>query len=502
MPGSPSRSSVAPVLLVLLSVTAPAAQPPDGLVLLDTARQEEFRPAAELMAKAREEPIRTANLADRAEVEAAVLAARPRNLIVVAPPERIDQDLARDLIVLSTRLDPDPFPDLAFAFVTGRDGLAARAFASRAAGAGLRRSGGRAGFFASWEGRVLPPSGLMPSAFAALGFRDVVERFIPVSADDGERQRLAQEALRALRGRDVLLFMSHGYPHEMSGCFRGRELREWAADLSPAVLLTSACWNGAPGRWYEPHPKGARDRGVIDPGESVALALLDSGVSALVAGVDAWHGPLTMQALGHLAGSGLSLGDMQRRLVDRLVLATLPDHLAFPRGSAYAMRGEGSANRRQNGSAMIVYGDPTFRPFRRDAADQAFIDVRRAEDGIFSVRMGTAPLIDGPPGNDFLLAIYRLSDYYSITTADVRLAACEIHRRLAWPPEWPIPALRVTSCRAGSKTLPAGEPQIVEELDANRRFLHIRVPIPVRVPASLHVRTMAKDGVEILLEGR
>ena len=86
---------------------------------------------------------------------------------------------------------------------------------------------------------------------------------------------MAREALASFSDRDVMLFYSHGYPHEMVACFDAADLRTWNVRFGPAILFNCACYNGAPGRWYHVGRGGKfEDRGVVAPEKSVALALL------------------------------------------------------------------------------------------------------------------------------------------------------------------------------------------------------------------------------------
>src|SRR5436305_975477 len=122
--------------------------------------------------------------------------------------------------------------------------------------------------------------------------------------------------------------------------------------------------------------------------DSVALALLDSGVAAYVAGIDPWHGPLANQAFGYLFDDGLSLGGAAKRMADRLALDFLPGRISFPPTATVGDRfaGEGVTNRRHNGAGMIVYGDPAFAPLAQSASRLAFAEVKRS-GGKLTVRL-------------------------------------------------------------------------------------------------------------------
>src|SRR5438105_15387361 len=90
-------------------------------------------------------------------------------------------------------------------------------------------------------------------------------------------------------------------PHRIRDRSSPRYYRGFSRDhqffVSPDQLFCRVN-NGAPGRWYAPGPGGVEDRGVVKRDDSVALAVLDSGVVGYFAGIDPWHGPLALQVFG------------------------------------------------------------------------------------------------------------------------------------------------------------------------------------------------------------
>ena len=256
----------------------------------------------------------------------------------VLPPDRIDVDLCHAILETAVRVDADPFTDFEYGFITGRDGDAALRFVLGLAAARTREFKKKAALFGSWEGMTLPGAHEL-SSLAALGFEGKADLVLTRSSE-AERRKKAREALSSYRGLDALMFFSHGYPDAMSACFRAKDLRDWQIDFSPAVLVNCACYNGAPGRWYAPGPGGMKDMGLVTRDDSVALAVLDAGVSAYVAGIDPWHGPLANQVreaggairmgvrVAHLkrTGSGwqaiVNLGDASTYRASQIILAT------------------------------------------------------------------------------------------------------------------------------------------------------------------------------------
>jgi hypothetical protein len=482
------------------------AERPAGpyLVLVDPGKDDEFLPAARAMGAIHGGTVKRFDPAKLDATLAVLRESPPRFVVFVLPPEKIDVDLAHDLLTLATRVDDDPFVDFEYGFVTGRDGAAALRFVERIAAAWKHEFGKKAALLGSWEGPILPV-GQPLSAFKALGLSG---KDYYVRARDSEEARLkaAREALASLKGNDALLFFSHGYPDEMALCFRARDLKEWQADLSPAVLFNCACYNGAPGRWFAPGPGGVVDKGVVARDDSVALALLDSGVVGYFAGIDPWHGPLAMQVFYHVTDDGMRLGEAAKRMHDRLALDFLPGRIHYEPALKTKDRfsGEGTANRRHNGAGMILYGDPALAPFAKTASRLTSAEVQAADKDPMRVKLSVRPLVDGQPGADFMLATSRLTDYYSVKTADyLKELALEVYRVLPLPPgTTAAPSLRVASARSGDEDLPTGPLQLVVEDTPQGKFLHVRVPLQVRAVDYSRLMSIATKGLTIELDGK
>jgi hypothetical protein len=473
-------------------------------VCVDPGRDEQFLPAARALAELHGARLLRFDPADLDGAFASLRGLQPRFVAFVLPPDKIDVDLAHAILERAARLDDDPFVDFEYAFVTGRDGAAAARFVERIARAHRREYGRRTLLFGSWEGEELPATDNL-SSLEALRLEGEM-RLVAIRGDDNARRDAARAALSACRDKDALLFFSHGYPDEMTACFRAADLREWKIDLTPAILVNCACYNGAPGRWYAPGPQGAAvDRGLVEPGDSVALAVLDAGVAGYVAGIDPWHGPLAIQMFQHLVDDGMRLGEAQNAMLDRLALAFLPDRIAFPPTLSTAQRfgGEGKINRRHNGAGMIVYGDPALAPFAKNASRLAFAELEKSEGGRMALRVGYRPLLDGAPGEDYMLPMQRLFDYYSVASADaVRELSLEVYRRVPLPERVArAPALAVVAARCGRRTIPTGPLQIEIEQTPGASFLHVRVPLAVRAVGSHWPLSIAKNGVAIELAG-
>ncbi len=506
-------TSVLFATLLLAAARSPAA---DYVILLDGGESSPLRPAAAGLAEFRHAEVVAWDVADDAATLALLKQHDPRYVVFAAPPERIDVDLAHRVLALSTQIDDDPFADFEYGFLTGRDGDAALRFVERGIAAAKRSTTPaaapapesspsargavdspqrKAALFGTWEGWMLP-SGPLP-ALAALGF-DARQHFVRASDKPDAQAASAAKALRKMAGCDALLFFSHGYPDRMVGCFTAPQLREWKIDLSPAVLVNCACYNGAPGRWFEISPTGGIDRGVVAAEESVALALLDSGVSAYFGGIDPWHGPLANQLFGCLTDDGLTQGGAAKRMYDRLALEFLPDRIAYPPTREYCFTGEGKANRRRNGAGMIFYGDPATAPFAAGAPHLLSATASEA-DGRLRVVLESKPIGGRSPGADFMLAQARLMDYYTLGDGpqlQLFMEAYGVVTIAGAPPA----GLRAASATCGKGPLAVGAPQVVAESYHGERRLHVRVPIPIPIYGDFRSMAPMTQGIRIELE--
>ncbi len=242
--------------ILLSAVLTFSSEGPKYVVLCNSGPTGEYQAAAKALADFHKaEVVRFA--AENLDAAFAELKKRQPDFVVfVLPPEKIDVDLVHQILERATKLDDDPFVDFEYGFVTGRDGAAALRFVERIKAAWKKDYGRTAGFFATWEGPTLPVVRTL-SAFKTLKL-DADFRLVHVKADEATRKKSALEGLEALKNKDALLFFSHGYPHEMSGCYTASDLREWNAELTPAVLVNSSCWNGAPAGGSDPAPAARR----------------------------------------------------------------------------------------------------------------------------------------------------------------------------------------------------------------------------------------------------
>jgi hypothetical protein len=490
------------VLAVFLAPAVISCADARYVVLVDTSKSDEYLPAAKALAAFHQGALLPFHSDKLDDAFAELKEKQPDFVVFVLPPEKIDVDLTHAILRRSTLLDDDPFQDFEYGFISGRDGAAALRLVETIKAAWKREYGRTAGFFGSWEGLVVPPNQTL-SAFKALKMQ-AEQRFVLARAPEAERRQAAREALAKLGGKDALLFFSHGYPHEMGACFQAKDLIDWNVRLGPAVLVNCSCYNGAPGRWFAAGPNGPEERPPTPAADSVALAILDSGVPAYFAGVDPWHGPLAIQVFNYVVDDGLRIGQAAKRMHDRLALDFYPERVYYEPTAAVKNRfgGDGQINRRHNGAGMILYGDPAWAPFAKNASRLGYGEWKRSATGRTQLRMGLGPLVDGQPGQDFIIPLNVLLDYYSAKTNDVLTElSLEVYRVLPLPAGAAgAPNLTIKSARVGKQDIPTGTPQIVMEQRGTERLLHIRAPLRVRAYGANWAMTISAQGLELVLE--
>jgi len=83
---------------------------------------------------------------------------------------------------------------------------------------------------------------------------------------------------------------------------------------------------------------------------------------------------------------------------------------------------------------MIFYGDPALAPFARDGEAPGLGGGDGASAEGLHLRLEVRPQLDGTPGVDFMLPQSRLTDYYSVKTADyAKELALEVYRVVPLP---------------------------------------------------------------------
>ncbi|MFO1076293.1 MAG: hypothetical protein U1E73_01040 [Planctomycetota bacterium] len=305
--------------------------------------------AAQLLAEHHRAAIVRFDPAQLDPVKAALVAAAPRNVALVMHPDQIDFAFARRFLQLATTIDDDPFVDFAFGYVTGATADEATALARRGT-TRKPKARPRHGQLAGGEG-------------------------------EPDAAKLARE-LEALKGRDTITFIGHGYPGEVVGGPRAADLAGLVFD--DAVVLNVACYTGVTHRWFEEdYQRGVLAVKVVPAADSFCLALLRTGVVGYTAYVcPRPAGPELDTDLAALERGGLSLGEARRRDYDKTVLGFLGfgeermNLLSVAGGEKIEAGGDVVRTMMLEGATGgVLFGDPACVPFAPDI-DHAPLDVR------------------------------------------------------------------------------------------------------------------------------
>lgn len=469
------------------------------LVLVDARCGGEFRAAAELLAAGHRATVAEADLDDAVALESVLRSHTPSHVVFVVEPAHLDLDLTHRVLETSTRVDSDPFPDFAHGFVTGLDGAAARRFVQAMLAARTAPRSRALGVLGVSENTAAAPQPLGAELARACALSFAFEGLPSVEASPRRRR----DALERLGHSDLLMLFSHGEPDRMIGAFRGSELRSWAVDFDGRIVVNCACFNGSMGEAVLPGANGLQTIEVA-PDESVALAMLDTGVAGYVAGIDAWHGPLAVQVVLALADDGASLGDAVRRPIDRLVLSQQDRPLRFPAQHERSQRfsAEPGAFARGNAAGSVLFGDPSFAPFR-DGAPRAFAATLDGTPDRRSVRIELAPVPGVGGGYGSMLLLPRVLAYFEPIPNPPTTLPLELHRVVDWPADEPRPrSWRVTRATCGDEPLQCLDVVTAYEDTPHGPRLHVVVPLATATGLDgVRLRTdLARLGATVVVE--
>ncbi len=343
----------------------------------------------------------------------------PENALIVLPPELLDVNLHRRILLLSARLDGDALPDLCFGYFTSRDAEGLRALWERTK---RLHEGGLPG--SRWINAFVT-SGMRSTIWAsylgdheeAAGFSGPGIGFACVE-DDPDCLAWAREKLGMLEEAAVIQLTGNGDPQgiwlfagarnldhskhwaydpKLVGCDpKGELARITAADiralsLDGPIVWSGTCHSAATQRVFVEgdivSTFGVTDRVTVHelpPEESLGLAILDAGATAFLAPIAANHGFSVDLESGFALREGASLGEAIKSTWDDVFLAAGGElHLDLPRPgapheSAEAVMQGGGANR-------ILIGDPSLRPFRAVADPRESRALVPREEGGFDV---------------------------------------------------------------------------------------------------------------------
>lgn len=356
------------------------------------------------------------------ELEALLAREDPQQVLYVIYPEALDVVLHRKLLLLSARVDDDPLPDFAFGYFTHGSEKGLRELWKRTKRLHEKGLSGR-----RWVSAFV--TGGMKSTIwqsycgeleKAAGFDGPGIGFAVVEDDPGCLDFVKKELPR-LEKADVIQLTGNGDPQGIwlfNDQRNADPAKHWPYDpakvgydpksemprilapafaalrLDSAVLWSGTCHSGATRRVFVEgdivSTFGRTDRVTVhelEPDESLCLAFLEAGATALFVPVAANHGFSVDLESSFALRDGLPLGEVIKSTWDDVFLAAegelrldLPVP-GEPHPSGEAVMQGGGANR-------LLIGDPALRPFSRTPDPRERVKVER---------------VPGQPGFDLVL---------------------------------------------------------------------------------------------------
>ncbi|KAF0241644.1 MAG: hypothetical protein FD180_4335, partial [Planctomycetota bacterium] len=390
--------------------TAPLWTKPNaagGAYLVLVPAGSPLKKAAATLATYRKGEVLEFSPSDPAACLPALIAKNARYAAIFVEPKDMDVNLLRSFIVLSTLLDSDPFCDLAFGFITASSPRKVDDFVGRIMAA--EREG-----LADYAIQVSASSISQKYDTSFITSLKGESWYI----DQGDT-KFAKEALSQL-GRagfvhlgacsdpeGIWLFddqrnmdKTKHWPYEPGkvGQDPGGEMPRITAEyfrdvkLNNAVVWTHACHLGAVGRVYVEGDivstfgqTSKLEVYTIPEGRSMALAIIDAGVSAYICPIGANFGAQSSLERDIAAETGRPLGDVLRRGYHDVVMDTggHPEQIGlFVEGKPRFWDPDGFTNN-NSPQHRCLYGDPLFAPFeKRKATPTVLVESEESNDGV------------------------------------------------------------------------------------------------------------------------
>ncbi|MBI3099360.1 MAG: outer membrane protein assembly factor BamD [Planctomycetes bacterium] len=328
---------------------------------------------------------------------------RPRYVSIVLPPQDLDVNLHRRMLVVSTQMDSDPFCDFAFGYITGETpdhALGLIESASLVKQHGIKKSMIEASVISGSKSYVSEGCG-SPLA-EALGYSGEDVYWACVE-DDPKVLPFVKANIGRLSGKGIVGLSGNGDPEGIWLFHDDRnsdESKHWpfdpkkvgndpkgemprilasafrSLDLSKSVIWSGTCHSGVPCRQFVEgdivSTFGTVDRVteyLIPPERGLCLAILHAKPSAFLAPIGPNHGYSCNVEQYRALATGMPLGDVMRTRYNEIVLAQGgPLRPAIFRAGAPEVHEDPM---RGGGINRLLYGDPAFRPFARPGAESA-----------------------------------------------------------------------------------------------------------------------------------
>ncbi|WP_436717154.1 hypothetical protein U8335_09020 [Roseiconus lacunae] len=388
---------------------------------------------------------------------------QPSHVAFIVDPSDLDVNLAGKILQVATKVDDDPFVDFAYGFITGRTAESSLKLV-RASEPKTERKPPKIVQFGV-GGKMLPKSMKQASVLPVGNGSIPMTVFLSKGETDEDADRpFIRESLGSLKRSPVLLLASHGYPDGLVGGLKAADVDR--LDQNGTIAVNIACYNGVTDRWFEDNWKSGKvsERRVAG-GESMCLSMIDAGVAGYFASTcPRPAGPIPFGHSISICTQGLSLGEIMRRDLNRVVLAHLLNShdsiqvKPYSDGEVLAVgRTPGAVVERMSVGGILV-GDPAFVPFdRQEELEPIRTDVKLLDDRIVAdVKIRT-------PAFHFFAA--EQINYWKDKSPALRLEATfEIERR------------QPTSVLLSRSPLPDMEHRLIAAIEKYRgkRYLHAK----------------------------
>ncbi|HMP79724.1 MAG TPA: hypothetical protein PKD54_09760 [Pirellulaceae bacterium] len=335
---------------------------------------------------------------DFESLKAKIAERRPRHVLFVIPPERLDVNFQRRVFLMSPTLDNDLMADFAWGYLTARDGQAVNQLWDRIEK--LHQTGLTS---RKWIETAVAGGGMQSTRYddsiwvhpAKAGFEGS-KLYFGIQTADPNVLIFADENLSLLESASVIGMSGNGDPqgiwlfddhrnvdrakhwqfdpakvgHDPDGeMLRLKADRFRRLKLNSPILWSGTCHSGACRRVFVEadivSTFGRSDRVELyelDPDDALALAWIDAGAAALLVPIGSNHGMAVMREQQFALAHGASLGEtikstyddvfIQARGLPALKIVSAGDSANFHEP---IMQG-GGANR-------ILIGDPALRVF-------------------------------------------------------------------------------------------------------------------------------------------
>jgi len=449
------------------------------------------------------------DLRDFAILEVELREKKPENVLFVVPPEVLDVPLHRRLLLLSSGLDGDVFPDFAFGYFTAKDGADLKALWARTKKLHEKGLTSRV-----WQGTSVTSGssafespGKVPVHAKAAGFTGS-HIYYAFPEKDPKAWDFIDAGLKKLSGAGVITMTGNGDP-EGIWIFPGERNRDrskhWpyapdkvgedpkgempritadrfrALGLNSPVVWSGTCHSGATRRVFVEgdivSTFGRTERATVHrlpPEKSLCLAILEAGAGAFLCPLGANHGYSVSLETEFAVVFGASLGETIKSTYDDVHLAARgAPRLDLPEEGGPHLRNEPVMQ--GGGSNRILIGDPALRLFTATPHPTEEVRVERTEDGLTVVA-------EWKEGHH-----WRGWDIYGTDLA----RAARVWTRVPLPdgtPDGATFSATVEAVGKDGKPLPFAVTRVEPESFHGRRYLHLQANASRAAADRKHVR--------------